>query len=953
MLKTCCGSLTPLLLAAQLCVMSAANAVDGVAEAIAEDVVEGVVERAMESTAKTAEINTPDSAESSAANARAANTSYRLRIPSQPLDQALLAFSRQTGLAVMVSTQQNHAGDNQGIAAPALEGEFTAEAALERLLADTDLRYRRVDGQGIVILPPSTAITAPPQGETLADQRPLLEEVEVVASKRRTSLQRTPMAVTAINGGTLRERNIDSLQQLAAEVPSLQVARNGDHTASMLYLRGVGSDNHTEAGDSGVATHVDGIFSSRVQGSAVLLYDLDRVEVLRGPQGTLFGRNSTGGVLNYHTARPESEWSSRISLIVGDYRQRKFTAVANAPVTDNWALRWAGVSERADSYVDYTDGSVYARRSDRYNNADLFSHRLSSSWQINDSLNWWLSYERFEDRSAGSLPLVDYSTAVTIDTPGRTQLDQDALRSRAELLLPSGVSLTYIAGYGLTSRSQDWDEDRSGAVGSETDPAIYHQSNRTIWSKYRARQHELQLKNSDEERLRWLLAYFSFSESNGIRFDLEHQEADGSGWGGAPAHSFQQPNRGSRLDAIYGQLDFDISPDWELSAGARTGRDQRHDRGGRNIACPDLIRSDRGGELGEIAVNQASAAEGQCFVANYNDVDRTWHSTTIMARVTYRPADQALLYLQYAEGFKPGIVQDGATLGGSYDGADDPEFQAALQALIAQNNAGAAYVGPETSTNVELGFKLGLVDGAMTLNGALFNTRYRDLQVSGLAVEEDGTELIRSINAPSATIRGLELELNWATTLNGRLSGFLSLLDAHYDRFLAVDNEFPLHGQTWNPSADNTDFPDLVDFSGNRLKQVPELSLGLNYRHELPLGSWGQATARVGLRYSGDMYFDAANRGHRSGQLLDNRSGEWAEDPAGPARNIDRQPAYSLWSAGLKFTPSGGNWWLDLYGDNLTNNAVANDVHEADITAPEYYYGAPRTFGLRVGAQFQ
>ncbi|WP_406828686.1 TonB-dependent receptor domain-containing protein [Microbulbifer sp. ARAS458-1] len=879
---------------------------------------------------------------------RTAPALYTFQLPAQLLEQSLLAFSRETGLAVMVGAQ-----GHSHLEAPALTGVFSVDEAMSRLLADSGLRYRRVDGQGIVILPASEKSPAPVIETVVQEEaRPLLEEIEVIASKRRTNLQRTPMTVTALHSGLLQERNIDSLEALAAEVPSLQVTRNGDHTASMLYLRGVGSDNHTEAGDSGVATHVDGIFSSRVQGSAVLLYDLDRVEVLRGPQGTLFGRNSTGGVINYHTARPEREWSAEFSTSMGSFQEQKLNAVLNAPLTEGWALRWAAVRHLADSPIEYSEDSVFARAADRYDNTDLFSYRLSSAWQREGLFNWWLSYERFEDRGAGSLPIVDYDTPVTIDTPGRTQLDQDAWRSRLEVQLPAAHTLSYINGYGITRRSQDWDADRTGPVGSETDPAHYHQSNRTIWSRYRARQHELQLKNSDEQQLRWLLAYFQFAEKNAIRFDLEHQLANGSGWGGAPAHSFQQPDRGTRMSAVYGQLDYDINENWQVSAGARSGRDQRYDRGGRNIACPDLIRSDRGGILGDIAVNEASAAEDQCYVANYNDVDRAWRSTTVMTRLSYQPSDDALLYLLYAEGFKPGIVQDGAPLQGEYEGASDPDYQSALAALIRRNNNGAAYVGPETSANVELGFKLGLLDGAMTLNGALFNTCYRDLQVSGIAVEEDGTELIRSTNAPSATIRGLELELNWAPGRNGRVSGFLSWLDARYDHFLAVDNEYPNHGQTWNPSAGNPALPNLVDFSGNRLKQVPGLSLGVNYRYGFALSDRLRATARAGLRYTTSMYFDEANRGNRSGWILENATGQWVQDPAGATRDFDRRDTATLLSAGVKLQPVDGNWWLDVFGDNLTNTLLASDVHEADVAAPAYYYSPPRTFGLRLGLHF-
>ncbi|AQQ69064.1 hypothetical protein Mag101_16575 [Microbulbifer agarilyticus] len=878
----------------------------------------------------------------------AATADYSFQIPAQPLEQSLLALSRETGLAVMTGVQ----GASLPIA-PALYGRYTVDAALDLLLAGSGLRYRRVDGQGVVILPPRKSpepLTA--LEERQVEARPLLEEIEVIASKRRTNLQHTPMAITALHGELLRERNIDSLEELAADVPSLQVTRNGDHTTSMLYLRGIGSDNHTEAGDSGIATHVDGIFSSRVQGTAVLLYDLDRVEVLRGPQGTLFGRNSTGGVINYHSARPTRDWSSEASVTLGSNQQKKLSAVVNAPLTERWALRWAAVKQTADSPLRYTDDSIPASAADRYNNTNLFSHRLSSDWQVGDALNWWVSFEGFEDRGAGSLPIVDYDTPVTIDTPGRTELDQDTWRSRVELTLPSAHTISYIAGHSLTRRSQDWDADRESPVGSETDPALYHQSNRTVWSKYRAQQHELQLKNSDDETLRWLLAYFHFAEQNAIRFDLEHQLEDGSGWGGAPSHSFQQPHRGTRLNALYGQLDYDLNESWQASVGARSGRDQRYDRGGRNIACPDLIRADRGGELGVIAVNQASASPGQCFVANYNDVDRAWRSTTAMARLNYQPSDDALVYLLFAEGFKPGIVQDGASLAGSFSGMDDPAFQQSLDLLMQRNNSGAAYVGPETSTNVELGFKLVLLNRSMTLNGALFNTRYRDLQVSGIAVEKDGTELIRSTNAPSATIRGLELELNWASSHNGRVSGFLSWLDARYNRFYAVDNEFPEYGATWNPSVGDPQTSNLVDFSGNRLKQVPRLSLGLNYRHTIHLGKYLRATPRLGLHYTSSMYFDEANRGDRSGFLLQNSTSEWVPDPAGIARNIDRRPSHSLWNAGVKLSPLAGNWWLDLYGDNLTNALVASDVHDADVAIPAYYYGPPRSIGLRFGLQF-
>ncbi|MCX2830338.1 TonB-dependent receptor domain-containing protein [Microbulbifer thermotolerans] len=875
---------------------------------------------------------------------------HRFSIPAQPLSQALLAFSRQSGLAVLASSELDLARD-----APPLDGEMAAREALEYLLRDSGLTFRQVNDQGLVLVP--APVKASRREPVTADEekKPYLDEVVVVASKRRTNLQETPMTVTAIGAKQLQAYRADSLFKLAELVPSLAATRNGDHTASMLYLRGIGSDNYTEAGDSGVATHIDGIYSSRSQGSSALLYDLDRVEVLRGPQGTLFGRNATAGVINYHTARPEAEAFSRFSATFGNYQRRKLNGVVNLPLAGEWALRAAFASDEADGYTEPARGSRFVKSSDRYNNTDRLGVRLSSSWQVNDGINWWASYERFEDRGAGSLPAADHDTPVLLDTPGATDLAQDTVRSRLHWTLENGVGLTYIAGYSRMHRSQIWDGDRSGALGSETDPLQYHQSNHTVWAHHRSVQHELQLKSSDDVPLRWLIAYFDFAEHNDIRFDLEHQSPDGSGWGGAPSHSFQQPDRGSRLSAVYGQVDIDLPHRWQLSAGARSGRDRRYDRGGRNIGCPDLIRSDRGGVLGEVAVNQDSAAEGQCFVTNYNDVSQSWNSTTVMARLSYHLNEQALLYLLYAEGFKPGIVQDGGSLAGAYTGTDDPAYRTALTELIATNNSddpdARAYVEPETSANLELGFKLSFLGNAMTLNGALFNTRYRDLQVSGVTVDNFGFERIHSTNAASATIRGMELELNWATSLSGRLSGFLSLLDARYDHFLAIDNDFPGYGQTWNPSTGNAEIPDQVDFSGNQLKQAPELSFALHYTHSVTVPDVARFTSRLGVRYSDRVYFDEANREQRSGLLLDNSSGLWVEDPNGPAAIVDYQPAYWMWDASVRIEPPAGHWWMELYGENLTDELVRYDVQTPEVSQPEFYLAPPRTFGLRLGVE--
>ncbi|MGH1372889.1 MAG: TonB-dependent receptor domain-containing protein [Cellvibrionaceae bacterium] len=891
--------------------------------------------------AKTSQVN-------SAPLSETAGSLIQFEIPAQRFSDALLEFSRQSGIAVLMSSSIEGQWQSQP-----LRGELPPYQALTQLLDGTDLIYRSVADQSLVIVPrPVNPIR---RRQHSAQQPPsVLEEITVTAGKRISNLQDTPMTVTALDYQTLQDLRVTSVFDVIDQVPSLKLVRNGDHTASMLYLRGVGADNPTEAGDSGVATHVDGIYSSRSQGTAVLLHDLEQIEILRGPQGSLFGRNATSGVVNYHTVKPQEHFESRLDLTVAEANYHSLQGVVNLPVTDQWSVRLAAATEQRDGLIKFASGSASSNDNKQYNNLDVSSYRLSSLWKPNDEWRWWASYEYYRNQSSGNLPAVDYDTPVLIDTVGETDLVMHSLRSRLQWQFTPDLDVTYIFGHSDMTRDQLWDGDGNSPVGSETNPAIYHQSNHTVWSDYQSWQHELQLKNSDDNRLRWLLSYFYFEEESDIRFDLEHQDATGLGWGGGASHSYQQPHRGSKFEAIYGQLHYDLTTEWGVSLGARSGSDLRYDKDGRNYGCPDLIRSDRQGDLGVVAVNRDSAAANQCFVANYNDVDKRWNSTTFMARAEWRGTPDLLLYLMVAEGFKPGIVQDGGMVSGVFSGADDPAFESQLDQVLAANKTDeGAYVGPEESRNWELGVKWQAKDKTLTINGALFYTDYDNLQVSRVSLNSDGSEVFRSASAATATIKGMEVELNWLPGRFGELKAHFSLLNAYYDDFLSVDALFPEYGETWNPSAGDPNQPALVDFSGNRMKQAPKFSAGLTYKHYFSPFQWGRITASVGVKYSDEVYLSEANRKDRSGQLLDNSSGQWVADINGAASNIDVQPAYWVWNTNLVIKPHAADWRLEAFVHNLTDEVVRYDVHAPEAPDPLFYLAPPRTVGMRLSMDFR
>ena len=218
-----------------------------------------------------------------------------------------------------------------------------------------------------------------------------LEPIIVTATRRETTLQETPLAITAFDQQKLDDNRVVSLLDVRGLVPNLQFFENGDHAVPLIFIRGLGTRNQTEAGDQGISFYTDGVFAARSQGTTVMLYDLDRVEVLRGPQGTLFGRNSTGGAIALHTAKPDtSGFDAAAELISGSDSLLGFRGMVNVPLTDRWALRVAGATEEQDGRTEFAEGNEFETNR-KYGTVDLSSFRISSNLALTDNVNWFVA----------------------------------------------------------------------------------------------------------------------------------------------------------------------------------------------------------------------------------------------------------------------------------------------------------------------------------------------------------------------------------------------------------------------------------------------------------------------------------------------------------------------------------------------------------------------------------
>ena len=773
----------------------------------------------------------------------------------------------------------------------------------------------------------SIAFTSHAQTQTRDETS--LDPIIVTATRRETTLQETPLAITAFDQQTLDDNRVVSLLDVRGLVPNLQFFENGDHAVPLIFIRGLGTRNQTEAGDQGISFYTDGVFSARSQGTTVMLYDLDRVEVLRGPQGTLFGRNSTGGAIALHTAKPDaSGFDAAAELISGSDSLLGFRGMVNVPLTDRWALRVAGATEEQEGRTEFAEGNEFETNR-KYGTVDLSSFRISSNLELTDNVNWFLSYEKFLNQGTGDVGSMDFDDRVNDATaPGNLDLDSDAIRTRFDVGFGDGYTASYIGGYAEFDQSQLYG---NGVQGD---------SRNTVYSTYEGTQHELQVTSPSDQRFFWTAGLFYFEEDNSIRFDMLH-----GSWGFTPQDSpdgvlstFVQPSRGLESESVYGQGTFAFTDRFRLTAGARYIDDTRTDEGGRSIDCTF-------GLVGDLPANiaaQASDLNGAqgCFYRQYNDMKGNWTKTTWMARGEYDLSEDVLLYLSFGTGWKSGVLQDGMGFADLDDGTGNLDFT--------RNNA--LLQEPEEVESTELGVKTDFAGWRLSAN--LFYMDFTNMQVTGAVIDPvTGQSTLTNTNAGGATIQGVEFESSVALFDSaGRLDFTFAYLDATYDEFLGNESNFgDARGRIWNPCGLGVEpsgacTGNVFDFAGNSLPYAPEYQATVIYTHTFELGNSASIVPRIRVSYFDDMFLGWENRTDRPAGTL---------SPTDPGEaDFGVQPSYTLLDLSLGYHSANGQWYVEAFGTNTTDEEVKTEAfYGAPVTS--YKWGEPSEYGVRFGFRYK
>jgi iron complex outermembrane recepter protein len=753
-----------------------------------------------------------------------------------------------------------------------------------------------------------------------------LPEVVITATKRATSLQRTPIAVTAISAADLEKAHVQTVADLANLAPSFQGTTQGDHGVITMTLRGIGNDSaKTEYADPEIAIFVDGIYAPRAEGAAALLFDMESIEILRGPQGTLWGRNSTVGAVNMQTAKPVlKEQFGNVEGGLGNYNRFGMRASFNVPINDTLAMRFAFAKEQHDGYVDfqaprrytiaqqqaaYVAGggtlatfqpinyNLFVQGGQKYNSQNQTAARISVLWKPSAALSWNISYEKFLDRGTPNMDLMQNPRegesfwSALIDTAPRLERDNNAIRSRVDYAIGDSMNLSYVAGYSRFTGSGTFDQDRGIQVPTSFNTGATFQEDRTNWSKYTNYSHEVALQSTGKQTIDWILGAYYAAEDNGIRFDIpifNGTQQGTVGWQG----SFIQPKETAKSSAVFSQATFNVSDALHLTGGLRYTKDKRENIGGRghgwiyDPTAPQIPISP--------SLNPASPgsgfSDGCCNDGTYENSKVTW-----LVRANYDFDKDSMVYASVSTGYKSGSVQDG----------------------------GKTY-GPETLKNYEIGLKQAFFDRKIKFNNALYYSDFTGFQFSSPVLNADGTRSFLTKNAEGAKVSGFESELAAQLTPDDRLQLTAAFTKTKLGKLLGLSNDYSLPTCTADPS-----FGGCLDVTGNKLAHAPSFAAQIQYEHTIRFDKGATLTPRISFHYQTESWLSIFNLG----------------DP-------DKQKAYTRTDLGLRYA-SGSNWYVDAYVRNLEDGKIktaAAGGGNGGIFVAQYL--PPRLIGANIGFNF-
>jgi len=574
-----------------------------------------------------------------------------------------------------------------------------------------------------------------PVASNAADGSPVLEEIIVTANKREQSLQDVASAVTGFSAEYINEAGISDLMSITQLTPGFSMS-SFSLGQPQLHIRGIGSNEDGAGGDPSVASYIDGIYVARASGSSFNFLDVARIEVLRGPQGTLYGKNAIGGVINVVSAQPNETLAGKAELIVGEHNLRELRGKLNLPLADNLYANMALTYRDRDGYVDNKlSGEKHQDLDDIAAHGQVF-YEPSDSFDITLGFEWEEVDRNGNGRHTigpvlGALHDPDVFTTQT-DVPGYQKRDVHAARIEMNWRTSLG-QLTSLSGYRDTEYS--WQENLFGLPQGVATQLLNS-------TKEEARQYsqELRLMSDDDSDTEWTAGLYYLHE------EIDRSEAFDIDVGISFHEQFDQKNTTDSA-AVFGELQRPINDRFSATLGLRYTYEKK-DFKNSTTADPFPIFFFRE----EFSIHE----------------DENWDDFTWRMVGEYDLNSDGMIYASISKGFKSG----------GFQGQPSEAISAATP------------FDPEEAINYEVGLKSQWFDNRLRLNVAVYYMDYSDLQVlqfQQVGETPEGIPIAAGVveNAADATTQGVEVEFNWAVTPYFQLFGFYAYNDTEFDDFFS------------------------------------------------------------------------------------------------------------------------------------------------------------------------
>ena len=636
-----------------------------------------------------------------------------------------------------------------------------------------------------------------------------LEEITVTARKREESLQETPLAVSAVTA-ELKSASLRDVQQLADYAPNLYIERNGGSPSGInISIRGVEYSEVDKSFDPSVGVIVDGMYLGTSAGSFLENFDTKRIEVLRGPQGTLFGKNTTGGVIKVVRGDVTGELGGDVSLTLGSDGRQDFKGVVNFGLGDNAGLKVFANKIESDGFIRNTTTGQNARGDDKE------TYGAAVRWEPTDNFNIQLHYEYNEDNtdsgafvndnSAGEVNCIAFGAPIpaacaatdngsgqdTISTEGNNTTSSEA----DNLILTANWD---IGSFLLTSITTYRDLDQAYLQHFDASPAPFLEFQ--YFNTWEQSSQEFRATSQFSDSFEFVAGLYFWDvdyEQNWDVFDLFEVVAP------FPAGTVGVNGQAQETEsiAVFFSGDWHFADDWTLTVGGRWTEEDKDFLGGSSqFYVPGTAPRP----------NPADT---------YLAFSRTDSEFSPKIGLTWKPSDDLFVYASYTEGFK-----SGGFFGRQADFNIDPSYE------------------PEFVETIEIGAKSTILDGRMNFNATVFSSDYEDKQESVLIPVSliNVATVVR--NASNLDIFGVELEADVQLTESIRLRGSYGYLDAEYEGFNA-----DLNGDMIVTNND-----DLTP------RNTPENTFSISGTHTIPLGA-GELQSYVTYRWRDDIEGDASN----------------------------------------------------------------------------------------------